>query len=357
MKKKIFAVSDVHGHATALREALDAACFDPSDPNHFLVCCGDCFDRGNENREVLRYLDGLPNKIVVRGNHEDSFLDAAARGSLTDIDCYNGMDGTIREIFGENAISESGELTLSGCPEFFRFIDEAVDYFETEHYVFVHGWVPFEVCNGRYIVPEKWRNAPRKRWKDSRWTEWYAAYQYNLILPDKTIVCGHRSTEYAQFFDSSRAHNATDIFYGNRLIVLDAATARSGRVNVAVLEDELLLPKLHTMKLRREMLMQIADGSKTVEMRLFDEKRKKIRAGDEIEFVWEHGSEKRVRTRVKGVYIYPDFFELTANFTSEELGFAGWDKSAICRYMDGIYDETDVMRHRVAAIAIQRIDG
>lgn len=53
MKKKIFAVSDIHGHYHILKEALDRAGFDDSNDNHLLVCCGDYFDRGDENVEVL----------------------------------------------------------------------------------------------------------------------------------------------------------------------------------------------------------------------------------------------------------------------------------------------------------------
>ena len=43
--KKIFAVSDIHGFYTQLREALDKAGFDSENENHLFVCCGDCFDK------------------------------------------------------------------------------------------------------------------------------------------------------------------------------------------------------------------------------------------------------------------------------------------------------------------------
>ena len=42
--KNIFAVSDIHGHATLLKEALTQAGFDRKNPDHLLVCCGDYFD-------------------------------------------------------------------------------------------------------------------------------------------------------------------------------------------------------------------------------------------------------------------------------------------------------------------------
>ena len=72
--KKLFVVSDVHGHYTILKEALDRAGFDKHDPEHLLICCGDYFDRGNENMEVLRFFEGLRHKVLLRGNHEDLLL-------------------------------------------------------------------------------------------------------------------------------------------------------------------------------------------------------------------------------------------------------------------------------------------
>ena len=41
---------------------------------------------------------------------------------------------------------------------------------------------------------------------------------------------------------------------------------------------------IHTMKLDAEPFEKIKNGSKTVELRLFDEKRQKIKPGDIIEF-------------------------------------------------------------------------
>ena len=41
---------------------------------------------------------------------------------------------------------------------------------------------------------------------------------------------------------------------------------------------------LHKMKLREEPFEEIKNGTKTVEFRLYDEKRQKIKVGDQIEF-------------------------------------------------------------------------
>ena len=74
MKKKLFVVSDVHGHCTLLKQALAEAGFDKENPDHLLICCGDYFDRGEENVEVLKFFEQLKHCVLLRGNHEDLLL-------------------------------------------------------------------------------------------------------------------------------------------------------------------------------------------------------------------------------------------------------------------------------------------
>ena len=61
------------------------------------------------------------------------------------------------------------------------------------------------------------------------------------MIPEKTIVCGHRPTRLAYTFDPSRELADSGIYYGENMIAIDAGTIRSGRVNVLVIEDSILL--------------------------------------------------------------------------------------------------------------------
>ena len=72
--QKLFVVSDIHGHYSIMVEALKKAGFDRNDPTHILICCGDYFDRGRENAQVLSFFERLERKILLRGNHEDMLL-------------------------------------------------------------------------------------------------------------------------------------------------------------------------------------------------------------------------------------------------------------------------------------------
>ena len=59
MYKKIFVVSDVHGFYNLLETALSDAGFEKNNTEHLLVCCGDYFDRGTENFNVLKFFESV----------------------------------------------------------------------------------------------------------------------------------------------------------------------------------------------------------------------------------------------------------------------------------------------------------
>lgn len=75
---KYYVVSDIHSYYTATIEALtEKGYFNDSEP-HKLIICGDLFDRGDESKEMQYFVLDLLKKdevILIRGNHEDLFLE------------------------------------------------------------------------------------------------------------------------------------------------------------------------------------------------------------------------------------------------------------------------------------------
>ena len=353
---KLFVVSDIHGHATELEAALAEAGFDPENAEHLFVCCGDCFDRGHENRRVLTYLDRLPNKILLRGNHEDMLEDALLRGYVTANNAHNGTVTTIQEFCGRGGIDSEGWITASAgkTRPLEDFTEQMADYFETEHFVFVHGWLPLKRQYGMYTLREDWRYATWKEWREARWVEWQNAYEGGLTLADRTIVCGHRTVEYGCMFDRNRPKKLSTPFFGERLIAIDACTVVSGRVNVLVLEEEVLMT-CHSMTLRREYFDAMESGRKTVEMRLLDEKRRKLRVGDRIEFFCEGKEGARLETQVLGLYGYPGFYKLAEDFEARSLGFEGKSPAEIDMYMTSLYGAEAIRQNQALAIKVRRI--
>ena len=77
---------------------------------------------------------------------------------------------------------------------------------------------------------------------------------------------------------------------------------------------------LHRMNLHPKPFGMIRSGKKTVELRLYDEKRRMITPGDQIEFFCEGES---VLTEVLALHRFASFKELYAVLPLEKCGYAG----------------------------------
>ena len=341
MKRKIFVVSDIHGHATLLIEALNEAGFDPRNKEHLLIVCGDCFDRGSENKAVMAYLKAVKNKILVRGNHEDMLIAVIERGSLKYHDFHNGTDITLLQFLGQSNVDAYGVITsnYATCDILTEFGNSMLDYYETENYCFTHGWLPLKATDEGTRIKDDWRYARFSDWKKARFSEWNNVYSKDTVLENKTIVCGHRSTTYGYLFDPTRRTRDSSPFFRKGMIAIDACTIVSHRVNVVVLEDEVRESKTFEMNLRDDMFDLISTGSKIVEMRVLDEKRREISTGDKIEFTSDADENKKLTVTVTGLNVYKTFYELATDFSPLSLGFYDKTPREIAAIMDGIYEQ------------------
>lgn len=94
----------------------------------------------------------------------------------------------------------------------------------------------------------------------------------------------------------------------------------------------------HLLHLQAEPFRKIASGEKTVELRLFDEKRRKIAAGDTLRFLSPEG--ETLLAAVTGLVKAPDFAALFEKIPPERCGFAQGEKPAPdC--MDAYYSPAD----------------
>lgn len=76
----------------------------------------------------------------------------------------------------------------------------------------------------------------------------------------------------------------------------------------------------HSMQLRPQPFQMIRDGAKTIELRLFDEKRRRIRIGDTIAFSNTADGET-LRVRVVGLSVFESFADLYRNLPLLECGY------------------------------------
>lgn len=351
-RKKLFVVTDVHGHYTLLMQKLKEAGYDKNNEKHLLISLGDHFDRGDESLQVLRFFRSLENKVLVRGNHEDLLERVFKKGYVSSTDIRNGTDCTICSFYGRDALDSRGTLQIYGTAfdSVLAFMNRTVDYFETENYIFTHGWLPvLEGSEGVIALHPTWRTASRARWEMARFVGWERAYL--RAMPEKTIVCGHRPCAYGAGFDNDRNWRDYTPFFGRGLIAVDASTYSSGELNVLVLEDEVKEPALHEMTLDDEYFAAVKEGSKRVEMRLYDEKRQRIAPLDRIRFK-KKSDGQTVDTMVTGIHRYFDFTALASDHTPLELGFPLLSREEIAEKMESIYSKEQIDKYGALALSI-----
>lgn len=78
---------------------------------------------------------------------------------------------------------------------------------------------------------------------------------------------------------------------------------------------------IHHMKLIESAFHKIVLGSKTIELRLFDEKRRTIQIGDTIIFAQIKNSQNTIATKVVDLHIFDSFATLYKALPLEKCGY------------------------------------
>lgn len=255
---RYFVTADPHGFFTIMHNALIANGFDEDNPNHKLIICGDLMDRGKEARQMQAYILSLLQKgkvILVRGNHEDLMLDMIEDMKLGDpfslICSHHASNKTLdtalqltgakkRELYDDIlAVSRSTAAT----PFVREIIPRMVNFYQTEHYVFVHGWIPYGVDPKCGYYAKELTEASDTEWAEARWENGISlAIECGVTIPNKTIVCGHWHTSFGhklvgKIKNEFGADEDFSPFYGDGIIALDACTAHSKQINCIVIDD------------------------------------------------------------------------------------------------------------------------
>lgn len=111
---------------------------------------------------------------------------------------------------------------------------------------------------------------------------------------------------------------------------------------------------MHYMKLHNDPFNLIKSGTKTIELRLNDLKRQKIKVGDLIEFTNRITDEKMV-VRVVDLIKFNSFSDLYKNFSKVSMGYRE-DEDANPSDMELYYSFEEQEKYGVLAIKIEKID-
>lgn len=255
---KYFVFADPHGDYEALLSALNEKGYDKTNPRHQLIGLGDYFGRAAQSKSdcvsIWSYLtssEHLNKPICLRGNHESILLYAINRHMLTEADISNGEHNTFASFtdtypsqmrFDYQRQFEASKVMMD-CG-FFDWLMHLPWYYETEHYVFVHGFIhvpwyfagiPLEQLTNDDWDDLSWSNVPdyiRKLDKIPNITE--------KRIAGKTIVFGHwRAKELNEKFLNKWESEDGDIYVDEerKLIGLDCTTVLSHKVGCITVED------------------------------------------------------------------------------------------------------------------------
>lgn len=249
---KNFISSDIHGFFPEYYQSLQQAGFDINNPNHRIIICGDLFDRGKQSKELLEFLLNIPKDrlILIRGNHEDLMDDCLKDiKARTGIHRHHILNGTLDTIVQLTNISEwdircniyNYNIIIDKLSSYYKLISQCVDYFEIDHKIFVHGWIPLN-DDLKFSYNPNWRQATKEEWGKARWYNGMDMNHLKLQDEHDIIYCGHWHTSYGHSVYHNEGKEFGDDanfnpYYDKGIVALDGCTAYSHHVNVVVLDD------------------------------------------------------------------------------------------------------------------------
>lgn len=252
---KIFCISDIHGHLAELEEAL-ARIKAKAGEGDRLILLGDYIDNGPDSGGVLRRVFklqeayGLERIIVLRGNHEEEFLDwlNAYAGSgagqpdeygLTPWSGWLDIDTdfqTLRTLItptqwdffrqvmptlGEESLNvAAAKMVLEDNRELIGWLRALPYYYETNRQIFVHAGIDEE-------AGESWPRAT----PESTFVRKFPVSKGSFY---KDIIAGHIGT-----YSISGDRNFHDIFWdGKSHYYCDGTVYVSGCLPVLMYDEE-----------------------------------------------------------------------------------------------------------------------
>lgn len=236
---KYYAISDIHGYLDILNDTVKNIRLRMNDK---LIFLGDYIDGGPHSRQTLEYLYNLQkqfpeNVIVLKGNHEDMFVDWFENN--VNIGIFQKDEGlnTLKTFLKDNQFDIIVNYLRTGktlyeinnivkkyikknYPELIKWLKELPLYYETEKQIFVHAGVDEEA--GEY-------------WKYGA-EDYYYMWKYPHTTGKfyKDIIAGHIGVS-----EIAGDKNFHDIYFdGESHYYLDSAVEISQKLNLIIYDTE-----------------------------------------------------------------------------------------------------------------------
>lgn len=174
---------------------------------------------------------------------------------------------------------------------------------------------------------------------------------------DYMIYFDHDHPQYAELFKPNRS-DVPDSIYADYLYAVDELKkinmlASNTMYGGHPFDEE--YPKTHFMNLASEPFRLIESGQKTVEVRLYDEKRQTIKRDDKIVFSFCEYVDNIITARVIGLKRFNTFIELMQSDLFERTGCNGTPEQA-AQSMYKYYTHEQEKKYGVLAIEIELLN-
>lgn len=256
---KYFVFSDAHGDFEALMRAVEKYGYQPDCAGHTLVSCGDNFGRaqrqaGGGSKEIFEYLTSTEHKnppVCIKGNHELILKDIITKRRITADDISNGEGATVCSFLCRQQPQDMHDLTISTYDAYTLIKSPLYDwllsipyYFETERYIFVHGFLPYDFVESKKFFVHDFGAVEENIWQDACRNEALPAIikKFEMDYPSgigKSIVFGHCHNSTLNKYFPCGAQDENSVWKNERLklIGLDCNTVVTHRVEMIVIED------------------------------------------------------------------------------------------------------------------------
>ena len=110
---------------------------------------------------------------------------------------------------------------------------------------------------------------------------------------------------------------------------------------------------MHEMKLQPDYYDFILNGTKRIEIRLFDEKRKQIKIGDTIKFLKESELKESFNVKVVDLLRYSNFEDMFKDFDISILADKSMTKDELITVLEQFYSKEKQHQYGVLGIRIE----
>ena len=110
-----------------------------------------------------------------------------------------------------------------------------------------------------------------------------------------------------------------------------------------------------TIHLDEDIFEVVRSQTKNVEVRVNDEKRRKLKIGDKIVFLKRPDEKEKIEAIIENLTYYTDFNELVKDYTIEEIYIEGYTKEEFLNLLKRFYSDEEINKYGTVAIKFKKI--